>query len=245
MKKIFGLVVCLVFMISMPVFADFDKGWKAYQNGDYETALREWQPLAEQGHIEAQFNLGVLYDKGWGVSQDYKQAIKWYKLSAAQGDARARFVLGGIYYYGQGVSQDYEEATKWFKLAAEQGYASAQFALGGIYRFGWGVQKNYTEAIKWFKPSAEQGHAEAQYNLGRMYYYGQGVSQDYVRAYMWINLSNSNTNKNDIEQPLLGKAISFWGYVTSYLVQIRMTDEQIAEAKILEKRCVAKNYKWC
>ena len=30
--------------------ADFQKGLTAARGGDYETALREWKPLAEQGH---------------------------------------------------------------------------------------------------------------------------------------------------------------------------------------------------
>ena len=29
--------------------ADYQKGWDAYDSGDYATALREWEPLAEQG----------------------------------------------------------------------------------------------------------------------------------------------------------------------------------------------------
>ena len=34
--------------------ADFNKGWNAYNSGDYATALKEWKPLAEQGDVEAQ-----------------------------------------------------------------------------------------------------------------------------------------------------------------------------------------------
>ena len=30
--------------------ADLQKGLTAYRSGDYATALREWKPLAEQGH---------------------------------------------------------------------------------------------------------------------------------------------------------------------------------------------------
>ena len=37
---------------------DYQKGLDAYNKGDYATALREWKPLAEQGHARAQTNLG-------------------------------------------------------------------------------------------------------------------------------------------------------------------------------------------
>ena len=37
---------------------DFLKGLEAADNGDYQTALIEWSPLAEQGDADAQYNLG-------------------------------------------------------------------------------------------------------------------------------------------------------------------------------------------
>ena len=40
--------------------ADFQKGYTAYQTGDYATALREWRPLAEQGNANAQYKLGII-----------------------------------------------------------------------------------------------------------------------------------------------------------------------------------------
>ena len=41
--------------------ASFQKGFTAYKSGDYATAPREWKPLAEQGDVDAQGNLGELY----------------------------------------------------------------------------------------------------------------------------------------------------------------------------------------
>ena len=76
--------------------ADFQKGYAAYQSGDYATALREWTPLAEQGKASAQFNLGVMYDKGQGVPEDDKAAVKWYRLAAEQGDANAQCPSSGF-----------------------------------------------------------------------------------------------------------------------------------------------------
>ena len=35
-------------------WADFDDGLAAPERGDYETAYREFLPLAEQGHAQAQ-----------------------------------------------------------------------------------------------------------------------------------------------------------------------------------------------
>ena len=57
--------------------ADFQKGLTAYESGDFATALREWTPLAEQGHASAQSNLGNGYNKGQGVIQYLSAAWVW------------------------------------------------------------------------------------------------------------------------------------------------------------------------
>ena len=92
---------------------DFNKGLFAAQAGDYATALKEWKPLAEQGDVEAQFNLGIMYQNGNGVLKDKTEAVKWYRLSAEQGYASAQYNLGVMYDEGNGVLKDYSEAVKW------------------------------------------------------------------------------------------------------------------------------------
>ena len=62
------------------------EGYDAYERGDYDTALKEFRPLAEQGEMVAQWSLGVMYERGRGVPQDSVQAYRWYTLAAAQGD---------------------------------------------------------------------------------------------------------------------------------------------------------------
>ena len=42
---------------------DFDNGFKAYENGDFATAMKEWRPLAEQGDASAQYNLALKTDE--------------------------------------------------------------------------------------------------------------------------------------------------------------------------------------
>ena len=58
-----AVVVALLFSAGS-AWADYDDGMAAYDRGDYATALQEWRPLAEQGHADAQYNLGMMYDKG-------------------------------------------------------------------------------------------------------------------------------------------------------------------------------------
>ena len=69
--------------------ADLQKGWDAYKNKDYATALREWKPLAEQGNADAQNNLGVIYNNGWGVLLDFVRAHMWFNIAASSGNTNA------------------------------------------------------------------------------------------------------------------------------------------------------------
>ncbi len=73
---------------------DFDKAMDAYDAGDYQTAVQQLLPLAEQGNAAAQTSLGFMYRGGTGVLQDHKEAVRWYRLAAEQGEATAQFNLG-------------------------------------------------------------------------------------------------------------------------------------------------------
>ena len=127
-KLAIGLVLAL--LMALPASAqEYKRGQVAYYRGDFTTALREWQPLAERGYARSQYSVGVLYDRGQGVSQDYGEAAKWYRKAAEQGYSSAQFNLAQMFRRGQGVRQDYAEAAKWFRKAAEQGNAEAKEAL--------------------------------------------------------------------------------------------------------------------
>jgi len=56
----------IVFAVLLPAtaFAGFDEGLAAYDSGNFFEALRNWQPLAERGDANAQFNLGLIYENG-------------------------------------------------------------------------------------------------------------------------------------------------------------------------------------
>lgn len=107
-------------------------GYQSYLKGDYDAAYNEWLPLAELGDIEAQYNLGVMYDEGAGVEQDLARAADWYRKAAEQGFMDAQTNLGLMYYHGQGVTRDLREAVKWFRCAAEQGDQEASTFLARI-----------------------------------------------------------------------------------------------------------------
>lgn len=156
-KILLGLTFLLLLGNGLVFAADVDKGLKAFESGDFKTALSVWVPFAEQGNASAQSNLGFMYDNGNGVRQNYETAVKWYTLAADQGNAAAQSNLGGLYDSGKGVAENDKTAVKWLTLAAKQGYAPAQSYLGVMYVNGEGVITDYLSAYMWWSVGAYNG----------------------------------------------------------------------------------------
>ena len=155
------LTVFLLLLSPISWGAEIDKGQAAYDSGDYQTAITEWQPLAEAGHAAGQFGMGLLYANGFGVSLDDAQALKWYQLAAEQNHADAQSNIAVMYANGWGVPQSDEEAFKWYSLAAEQGVTSAQIAVAKMCSGGYGTAQDNVQAHKWFSIAAELGDYNA------------------------------------------------------------------------------------
>lgn len=111
----------------------YDKGYDAYEQGDYKNALKEWLPLANNGHPKAQFELGRMYKDGvGGVLQIYEEAVKWFRKSAEQGYAPAQFNLGWIYENGYGEKKSNILAHMWYNISGSNGGESGQVWRGLI-----------------------------------------------------------------------------------------------------------------
>ena len=52
-------------------------------------AVRWYTLAANQGDTDAQYNLGVCYERGIGVAKNESEAVRWYTLAAKQGQANA------------------------------------------------------------------------------------------------------------------------------------------------------------
>lgn len=158
---LFGLMLG-VHAIGPADAADFSRGLSAYENGDFATALKEWQPLAESGDVAAMRNLGHLYRWGRGVKLDQAKAARWYERAAERGFDRAQANLASLYLAGEGVAKNQRLAAQWFARAARQGHAIAQYDLGLMYEHGIGVGKDTLRALGLFILSAKSGHPMAR-----------------------------------------------------------------------------------
>ncbi len=196
--------------------ADLGPATDAWKAEDYATAAARLQTLAADADADAQFLLGVLYDRGLGVPEDKQMAAYWYGVAAEQGHGVSRSALGAMHVLGLGVPKDDREAAEWFRRAGEPGPAYDQFNLGSAFHAGSGVAQNFELAAKWYRRAAERGLAEAQFQLASMCFFGQGVDEDYVEAYYWFTLAGRGG---------IGRAAEI-----RQLLERLMTPAQLAEA---------------
>ena len=92
---------------------------------DYVEAVKWYRKAAEQGHTEAQFNLGYCYANGQGVGKDKVEAYAWFSMAAkADSDAaKSRDLLRK-----ELTPQQFTDAQKRMKelrwqIAASDGFA--------------------------------------------------------------------------------------------------------------------------
>ena len=83
-------------------------------------AVNEYRKAAEKGDPLAQFNLGMLYSEGKGITKNDSQAVYWFSKSANQGLAIAQTALSSAYHFGRGVSQDDKLASYWLEKGMMQ-----------------------------------------------------------------------------------------------------------------------------
>lgn len=105
---------------------------KMYSTGswvkiDKAASFELYNQAAEQGSVEALFELGVIYMSGQGgVKRDRAKARELYLKAANQGYAKAQYYYGITYFRGEGVTTDYVQAHAWLHVAVVRGYEHAK-----------------------------------------------------------------------------------------------------------------------
>ena len=95
-------------------------------------AIKWYRKAAEQGHAEAQFKVGLLYEKGRGLPRHYGKAAEWYLKAAEQNFDNAQYRLGILHDKGLGVEKNPVLAYMWTALAKASGNALAALQLDQI-----------------------------------------------------------------------------------------------------------------
>lgn len=191
---------------------DEEKAWeyyyKASQNGhpdaqyihakaiidtDIDQAIKMLTSSANQGHTEAQYDLGVYYRK----KNNRMQAIKWLNKALDSNQGKVYYELA--HCYDSSDKKYFENMEK----AADAGYVDAFYELAKAFKDFFGKGSSLTSilatlmgvskkdamfaCIKYFEKAANQDDSRAMYELGDIYERGIGTTVDKVRAIMWYS----------------------------------------------------------
>ena len=167
-RSVLGLVVVCFASWCVPALAAAADINAEMTPAEAKKILATTRPRAEKGEAAAQYNLGVLYDRGLGVEQDYEKAREWYRKAADQRYGRAEHNLGIMYESGKGVAKNTAKAAHWFRRGADDGQAASQNNLGVLYMKGDGVPQNSGKAAFWTARAAAAGNGAAIENLPRI-----------------------------------------------------------------------------
>ena len=189
------------------------------KNPDFEKSFFWFQKSAEQGNLNAKFNLSSCYEYGEGVKRDRKKANALLLEVAAAGYPLAQYYVAFYYRKGRyGFPKDLKKAFSWYRKSAMGGDEDAQIELARLYD----SEKNYKKALYWYRRAAKQGNIDAVSNLGYFYSEGLGVEKDYKRANKYFfkaaeqgdevamyNLGNSYESGEGVEKDIQ-KAIEWY-----------------------------------
>ena len=199
MKHICGVLAAgAVLILAQPALADVKAGVDAWQQGDYVKAVAIWQPLAQSGDPDAQFNMGQACKLGRGVKTDPSAAIDWYGKAARQGHARAEDNLG-LLMFQQG---DRAGALPYLQRAAERGEPRAQYIVGTALFNGDLTAKNWVRAYALMTRASESGLAQATASLRQMdKYIPQDQRDQAVAMARSIGQQNSSLAADEPRRP--------------------------------------------
>jgi TPR repeat protein len=186
-------------------------------------AAQRWLCLAaDQGHSDAQYRLGTLYQFGSeGVPQDNVRSWVWFMLAARSGhenakravvsvtagmtDAELREARSALEHWQPGeclgelpaVPNDVARTNQLkdsVRLRAERGDPEAQFEL---YFLKGGASPT------WLCRAADQGYTKAEMWLGHAFASGDsGFPLDYRRALLWYRRAGLGAHQQEVTEAL-------------------------------------------
>ena len=152
--------------------------------GQAKKAVTMFRQAAEKGMAEADYALGVCYERGYGVRKNAKLAIHWYQAAEGQvwetlfrlPDPAADRVNAMMQNPDQAAAleeflqqETTEPSAEELKRLAHQGDAQAQHELAHRYACGRGMAQNWKLATFWYLRAAQQGYEASMRHLAEYY----------------------------------------------------------------------------
>lgn len=155
---------------------------------DFDIILNQYQEEAKKGDIHKQFNLGWIYDKGYGVPVDEVEAVKWYTLAAQAGHSIAQFNLIVMSLDDRRSIKNINLAVEYAKkIVLQKAMPEARVLLGYLHEIGVGFPQKFETAVQLYRQASAEECAEAYYRLSLCYRYGKGVEKDIYFEQHWLD----------------------------------------------------------
>ena len=215
-----------------PFSEQLQAGLNALERKHYATALRSWRDLANKGDARAMNNVGLMYERGLGVTQSYVEAMNSYRRAADAGLPEAQYNLGTLYHNGYGVEVNNSQAVFWFRKAAAQRLPEAHYMMGLHLWEGKGIRRDPLAALAEFLKGARAGNVNSQFMAGYLFLSEEPTGKpNAVAGYTWIEVSRLNGYQGAID-------------VTSFL-DYRLKEPEVELAKAMAQRCLSSQYGNC
>ena len=111
MNYIQYLAFCLILCISTNALANYEDGLNAFVTQNFDAAITLWEKAADQGDVDSQYQLGVLYLVGKFTTKNLEKARKYLEAAATASYSDAEYALATIY-----ISDTPQKLTKAIQL---------------------------------------------------------------------------------------------------------------------------------
>ena len=206
---------------------------------DIARALPVLKKAADGGIAEAEYNYGICFQQGVGVTQDDNTANSWFLKSARQGNVDAQFKIAYSYSTGRGYAKDEKQSFYWSVKCAQQNDPSCMFNVIGCYKNGIGTTRNVDSMLTWAIRLASLPDADdvqqsgnitsARLNLAILYRDGIEIKKDIRKSYMWLLIYNETKRDFSITEQQRGIDI-----IQS--IEKELTEKDKANAKLAAAR---------
>ncbi|MBO9549174.1 trypsin-like serine protease [Pseudomonas sp.] len=185
MPRLPRILLLALTITALPVSAGMDEAAKAFDEGNFDAALEQYLPLAQQGDVEAQAQAGYILITGKTGVVDTEQAMQWLTKAQMQGNTRSAYILGLAYLHrlkgeknAKEVKLDAARAVELLSKASEDPDLRTLAAkeLQAVYAKGSGdVPADFENAVYWWEmeknliatqAAANRGDAKAAEKLG-------------------------------------------------------------------------------
>ena len=177
------------------------------QSSDKSVVIDWYLPAAQEGDTEAQYNLGFMYETGWGVPENSTEAIRWYKEASEMQHDVAQLRLAMMTIVGVGVETSMHNGLELLHQSAENGNRIAEILVQDMFDVGDISKKDAKQVVSGIRRIFDDGELETIKTLRRSL-------EDLRKGPIETSVESVIESDNKIESPIATKPIDVVQAVT-------------------------------